>query len=432
VSVEAAGLAPEAFESGFSDGAFALVGTGRLRRLAVRLGDDWLTLRPLEEAVGAVAEHEAGALAHIRVSGGRRLRLEITLESVSDDVLTVPGPVLLVEGVREPISWHVGASAEIVLPSAEGPGVLTQRRGLSSPGDAPGTSYPLGEEVTLAPRQVVSAAWTYEAYPGGLLDMPGEQSWLPLVRYVPLGEPIEVSAPDGTVTAEGDPGSLADVDGEFEVSPPEGLSHLVVWSAAGPSRVEVGAYRDLETLRDQIAWTAGSSDVWAYVTTRRLLEGPLEDELLDRVDWVLGANSSTPTAWSVCAAQLAVMLGLPAPRLGEAAAQVLAGGRPDDAILLALHGLAPEVLAGGWPVGDLAGAGIDAVARLSYGRPHTDGRPERGRDVAVAKLFAAALGEREEGLHVAAYARSAEARLLCQLTRRPDPLDIAWLSVNSG
>jgi hypothetical protein len=52
--------------------------------------------------------------------------------------------------------------------------------------------------------------------------------------------------------------------------------------------------------------------------------------------------------------------------------------------------------------------------------------------VAVAKLFAAALGEREEGLHVAAYARSAEARLLCQLTRRPDPLDIAWLSVNSG
>ena len=89
MSVEVAGLVSEAFESGFDGGAFALVGDGRLRRLAVRLGDGWLTLRPLEEAVGAVAEHEAGALAHIRVSGGRRLRLEVTLESASDDVLVV-------------------------------------------------------------------------------------------------------------------------------------------------------------------------------------------------------------------------------------------------------------------------------------------------------------------------------------------------------
>ena len=431
MSVEVAGLVPEAFESGFDDGAFALVGDGRLRRLAVRLGEGWLTQRPIEEAVGAVAEHEAGALAHIRVSGGRRLRLEVTLESVSDDVLVLPGPAMLVDGERGPISWHVGASAEIVLPSEEGPGVLTQRRGLSSPGDAPGVSYPLGEQVTLAPRQVLSAAWTYEAYPGGPLDVPGEQSWLPLVRYVPLGESVEVSAPDGTVTLEGE-GSVDESDGEFEIHPPGGLSHIVVWSAAGPSRVELGAHLRLDELRHEVAWGAGDSDVWAYVAARHLLDGPQNEVLLDTVDRVLAEYADQPTAWSVCAAQLAVMLGLPAPNLDEAAAAVLAGGRADDAILLALHGIAPEALAGGWPVGDLAEAGIEAVASLSYGRPHTDGRPERGRDVAVAKLFAAALGEREEGLHVAAYARSAEARLLCQLTTRPDPLDIAWLSVNSG
>ena len=47
-------------------------------------------------------------------------------------------------------------------------------------------------------------------------------------------------------------------------------------------------------------------------------------------------------------------------------------------------------------------------------------------------LKSAVDARREEGLHVAAYARSAEARLLCRLTKRPDPLDIAWLSVNSG
>ena len=33
--------------------AGALVGDGRLRRLAVRLGEGWLTQRPIEEAVGA-------------------------------------------------------------------------------------------------------------------------------------------------------------------------------------------------------------------------------------------------------------------------------------------------------------------------------------------------------------------------------------------
>ncbi|MFT3889462.1 MAG: hypothetical protein QM713_15045 [Arachnia sp.] len=431
MSVEVQGLAPEAFESGFAGGEFALTGEGRLRRLAVRLGEGWLTLRPLEEAIGAVAEHESGALVRVRVSGGRRLRLELAVESASDDVLTVPGPLLLVEGEREPISWHAGASAEIVLPSSAGPGVLTERRGLSAPGDEPGGSYPLGVDVTLAPRQVVSAAWSYEAYPGGLLDVPGEQSWLPLVRYVPVGDAVQVVAPDGTVTVEGE-GALSDVDGEFEVTPAEGLSHLVVWSAAGPTRVEVGAYRDLEALREELAWTAGSTDVWAYAAVRYLLDGASHDELLDRVDWVLGTYADEPTAWSVSAAQLAVMLGLPAPDLDAAAAAVLAGGRPDDALLLALHGLAPQALAGGWPVGDLTAAGIDAVARLSYGRPHTDGRPERGRDVAVARLYAAVLGETQEGLHVAAYARSAEARLLCQLTKRADALDIAWLSVNQG
>ncbi len=40
---------PEAFESGFDGGQFALRSEGRLLRLAVRLGYGWLTQRPLEE-----------------------------------------------------------------------------------------------------------------------------------------------------------------------------------------------------------------------------------------------------------------------------------------------------------------------------------------------------------------------------------------------
>ncbi len=275
-----------------------------------------------------------------------------------------------------------------------------------------------------------------EAYPGGLLDVPVEQTWLPLVRYVPSGFFVGPSSvPDGTVTAEGR-WTLIDTDGEFVVplrrrrARPHRRLERGGLHAGGDRRVPTNWTGCGTTSR----WTAGSSDVWAYVTTRRLLDGgPVEDERLDRVDWVLGTYAETPDGVVRLPAQLAVLLGLPALHLDETAAGVLAGGRLDDAILLALRGLAPEVLAGGWPVGDLAvQAGVDAVARLSYGRLHTDGRPERGRDVAVAKLFAAALGERDGGLQVAAYARSAEARLLCQLTTRPDPLEIAWLSVNSG
>ncbi|WP_313358400.1 hypothetical protein, partial [Corynebacterium variabile] len=44
-------------------------------------------------------------------------------------------------------------------------------------------------------------------------------------------------------------GTVEDVDGEFEVYPPEGLTAMEVWGPGGRTLVEVGAYEDLAVLR---------------------------------------------------------------------------------------------------------------------------------------------------------------------------------------
>lgn len=430
MTVELSGPAPEVFETRVGADQAELIGSGRLRRLSVEFGQGWLTPRIAPDGVGMDVEHEIGAVATVRVRPGRRLRLELTIESIVDDVITVPGPVLWVAGVREPISWHAGATAEIVLPAPEGPGILTQRRGLSTPGGEPGMSYPLGEELALTPRQVLGSVWTYEAWPGTEMDVPAEPGWLPLVRYVPVGDAVQISVPDGLVKLVGN-GTVTETEGEFEVYPEEGLASLEVWGPGGCSLVEIGAYLELEALRQQAIAESGSDDVWAYVAVRALLDGPVQEEILDRIDWILGGYEAAPTAWSVCAAQLATNLGLPLSEHAlEGAATVLARGVADDALLLAMHGLAPaEALGGAWPIGDLTERGVAALAGLSYGRIHSDGRRERGRDVAIARLYSAGLGESERGLQAAAAVEGARARLLCLLTTRPSLEDIAWLSV---
>ena len=113
-----------------------------------------------------------------------------------------------------------------------------------------------------------------------------------------------------------------------------------------------------------------------------------------------------------------------------AATAVLARASRLDGVLLALHGLLPiELGSGDWPVGDLGTLGRGAFAAIGFGRISTDPRPLRGADVAVAKLYAAALGESELGIRLAAYAQAAENRLLCQLSTQPSLTDVAWLSI---
>ncbi|NHB85765.1 hypothetical protein G7085_17485 [Tessaracoccus sp. HDW20] len=156
----------------------------------------------------------------------------------------------------------------------------------------------------------------------------------------------------------------------------------------------MGAYRGVAELRARVAREAPQDDVWCYVALRHLLETTFDDRLIDRIDAVLGELEPTATAWSAAACQLATQLGLPLEAQARGAAtRVLARGRADDVLLLAMHQLAPvDPTSGGWPIGDFDRMGIEAVAALNYGRVTTDDRAERGRDVAVAKLFAAGWG----------------------------------------
>lgn len=430
MTAEVTGAVREAFESRTTARGFELLGEGRLTLLAVEFQDGWGHPRRAADAVGVDVEHEAGVAATVRIRSGQRLRVEISLESMSDDVVSVPGPVLRVEGPHEPIAWLAGASGEVALRSAAGPGLLTQRRGMSTPSPAVGSCHPLEESVLLRPRQVAAAAWTYEAYEGDELEVPAEPSWLPWTRHVALGQAVEFSAPDGMVTVpEGV--LLEESDGEFSVLPPPGLTPVTVWGPGGPTAVEVGAFRDLAILRGELMDSAWRNDVWAYVAVRHMLDAWPSDDLLDAVDVLIGDYQDRPTAWIAAAAALAGSLGLPVEAEAEASATaVLTRASRLDGVLLALHGLAPiELASGGWPVGDFNDLGRRAFTAIGFGRISTDPRPLRGADVAVAKLYAAGLGESELGIRLAAYAQVAENRLLCQLSTHPSMLDVAWLSV---
>lgn len=431
MSVELTGNVQEVFESRTTSCGFELTGAGALSTWAVEFGDGWGHPVPIHDAVGARLEHETGVLAQVAIRSGQRVRLEVTLESPLDEMVSVPGPWMRYDGTHNPIEWLAGASGEVVLPSEEGPGLLTQRRGLASAGPEPQSAYLFEPQPWLQPRQLLSSAWTYEAYPGDLLDLPPEQSWLPWDRYVPHGDAVEISMPDGMVRAP-ETVHVVETDGDFELVPRRGPSIVEVWTGAGKSQIEIGGFETVSVLREQFfAIEHQQKPVTLYLAARQLAEGWTDDEALDRLDRALGDELEHPTAWTACAASIAQSLGLPlAAEARAAATHVLAAPSVDDVILLALHGLAPaEVMAGGWPVGDFAAVGQAAVEALGYGRITSSPQPPRGRDVAVAKLYAAALEESEPGLRVSAYAQAAENRLLTHLSAQLNPTDLAWLSI---
>lgn len=430
MSLELTGVAREHFETRPRPDGFEVEGDGRLRRLSVEFGDGWHLRGDVLDEVGVRFEHASGVLASVQLSSGPRLRLQVTLTSQRGEVVSVPGPLLRVEGEREPICWLAEASGEIVFPSERGPGLLTQRRGLCADGPEPNTAYLLDAEPTLPPGATLSAAWTYEAHEGDILDVPGEPSWFPFDRYPALGHSVDLSVPDGLVVA-GDEVRVTEVDGEFELYPPLGLSRVAVWGPGGRTLLEIGARHDVERLREKLSEERAVDDSWAYLAVRHMMESWTPDELVDRVDFVLGQVLETPTAWGAVGAHLATQLGLPLEEAAqEAATAVLSRGRTDDVILLAMHGLVPiDLLGGGWPIGNFTELGVEALSGIGYGRVRSVGAPLRGRDVAVAKLFAAGLGETEQGLRASSSAMVAEHRLLCALSLQPSPVDLAWLSI---
>ena len=167
MTAEVTGAVREAFESRTTARGFELLGEGRLTRLAVEFHDGWGHPRPAADAVGVDVEHEAGVAATVRVRSGQRMRLEVSLESQSQDVVTVPGPLLRVEG---PLRAHLLAgrrvrgdraalrgraraadpAARVVRPLRRGGSVLPARRvgARASPADGVG-----GMDLRGAPRR---------------------------------------------------------------------------------------------------------------------------------------------------------------------------------------------------------------------------------------------------------------------------------------
>lgn len=424
MSVELAGWQDERFETRPTPSGFELLGAGRLARWTVDWPEPWRTLGRADDAVGADFEHPVGAWGRVRVRSGRRVRVEVTVESRGE--VSVPGPTMGVEAASTPIAWLGGASGEVVLTSETGPGLLTQLRGDSVPA-SPNHWHLLQEEIRLWPGRVASASWAYETMRGDEWTVPPEPSWLPLERYVPVGHPVTIVAPDGRVESEC---RVREHDGGFDVFPNAGVHRAEVWSAAGPSRIDIGGHLSLEELRERALRDLGTSPESVYVAVRHMMSSWVDDDLLDWVEHRIGSWPDDPSPWFAGAAQLGVSLGLPTAHVAkEIAAAVLARPAMDGVIILAMHGLATADLgAGAWPVGDLRSIGQEAFSRMGHGRIRNCGRTS-GRDVALGRLFLAGLGENERALALSARVQAAANELMCRLSVNPNHVDLAWLSL---
>ncbi len=425
MSVELTGGQNEEFETRPTPNGFELIGEGRLARWTVNWPEPWRTLGRADDAVGADFEHPVGAWGRVRVRSGRRLRMEVTVESRGEVV--VPGPTMGVGTASTPIAWLGGASGEVVLTSETGPGLLTQRRGDSVP-TSPCRWHLLQEEIRLWPGRVVSASWTYESMEGDAWTIPPEPPWLPVERYVPAGHPVTITAPDGRVESEC---QVREGDGGFDVFPNVGVHRAEVWSAAGPSRIDIGGYLSLEELRERALRDRVASPESVYVAVRHMMASWIDDDLLDWVERHIASLAEEPSPWLAGAAQLGVSLGLPTARMAkEIATAVLERPTKDGVIILAMHGLATADLgAGAWPVGNLRSIGQEAFSRMGHGRIRNCGPATTGRDIALGRLFLAGLGENERALRLSACAQAATNELMCRLSANPNHVDLAWLSL---
>ena len=100
MSVELTGGVRQEFETRPTSTGFELTGHSALRLLSVDFAEGWSHPSPLVDAAGVRLEHDTGITASVVIRSGQRLRLEVTLESALDEVVSVLGPTLRFEGER--------------------------------------------------------------------------------------------------------------------------------------------------------------------------------------------------------------------------------------------------------------------------------------------------------------------------------------------
>lgn len=359
--------------------------------------------------------HPSGLELVARWRDGERCRLEVDVLP-ADDMVMAPAPRLRVDSDRPLVPWLAGASAEIAVPTPEGPILARQRRGFATGSPEAMGLFP--EPLVVAPGHPASSVWTFERSDGDLLDLPAESSWLPPRRHVPQGDEIELKVPDGVVT--GVP-VHEDDDGFTLLGDEAGIRVAQVGGPSGITHLEVGWIMDWAELVDA-ARTSAPDDLWCYLTTVLPDAGDV-----DELDVRLAAASETPTLWSALAAARAVDLGLVTHDDALAAAEeVVQGADVPTRIALLSRGLVePECLVG-VPLGRVA---VEGLHRFGLGRVMSAYPDGAERDLVAAWFWIAGMGESPTAARVGGIVALAQARALARAADTLDPEAVAWLSL---
>lgn len=378
--------------------------------LEVVVGDGW---SPVADEDGLRWAHPSGLELSVRERDGARGKLEVTVHP-ADVVATADAPRLSIDGTHPLVPWLGGASAEVVMPTPDGPVLATQQRGYCVGESASASLFP--EPLVVAPGHALTSVWTVERLGHDLLDLPGEPAWLPPRRHLPAGDEIQLAIPDGVVIGV----EHTELDDGFVLLDDPGLHTAEVGGPRGVSRVEVGWHADWEDLL-AAACEAAPDDLWCFLTQQR------REPDLEGLERRLPAAMETPTLWSALAASHAVVHGLATDDdARELAARVVDGADVPTRVALLTRGLVDVGCLVGVQLGRVA---YDGLLRFGLGRimtPYPDGAE---RELVPAWFWVAGMGESPLGARIGGIAGLAQARALCRASETHDPEAVAWLSL---
>lgn len=415
-------------------------------RIHLSLSPEWRAGQA-EDADEFVWDLPGRARFRFRVRRAPAFGVDADLHNLTDDVAHLDSPRLVLTSVEPVVAWLAGSAGEVIVADPDGALVLTQRRGAcSSVSDPRGVGVALFQQpVLLRAGQAVGSTWVTSSVPAG--RVPPEAAWLPVQRYVEVGEPVELEFPDGAIVAPGLRATTDPVDARTSLAGPPGLHSVTLVDARGSSSFEVGWFRPLpEQVADALAVPDLPADLEAWLRAFSLV-----DQDLDALDVALGRALESPSLWGLLAGlRVAAFTDLPVDAdLREAARGLVAEQPRSEAIpILAAHslrlgqdlGLADELfypppgpLPEAWRL--LGGPGDvsqQLLADVEFGRVSSEPPRYGGRQVALAELWLASRPDSAVHVELGLAVDRARRRLMAAMSGQPDPRELAWLLVAHG
>ncbi|MGO1488167.1 MAG: hypothetical protein ACTHWA_06370 [Arachnia sp.] len=394
----------------------------------VHFSSRWHMVRSDEEDLWCWTSGELRG--RIRLRRHPRVQIEVDVHNTAPDVAQVDSPQVELSTVGNQVPWLAGSAGEVLMSMSEATVLWVQQRGSCVPGAEGFTLF--ADPLLLRPGQGSSAVWRRNVFPPA--SMIPEPDWVPRLRYLPVGDVLEVEHADAALTGEGV--QLATTMDGSQVGGEPGLHHLSFLDARGTASMEVGWFDSLTEIagsRPALADADPNLVAWLLAATIDTAED------LDPLDLTLGDALSSPTAWGVLAGmRAATRTDLPVAAEVKEAARTIWEGETDPHLrsLMITHawlcGWEPEVvrqwLASPAAIGDVSKfRPQEMLASVGFGRITSAATLCTGRDVALAGMWLSACPESVKASEWEHAVEVSRRRLMCALSNAPIAADIAWL-----